>query len=143
MNKYRFFITLIHEIAHKVAIETYGNKILPHGIEWKRTFQKLMIPFINPAVFHSETLCVIANHFKNPTASSDTDLLLNKTLKVYDIDYHNITTVSDLSLGTIFALPNGRVFQKGALRVKRFECTEVATQKKYLFHPNAEVKFLK
>jgi SprT protein len=143
LNKYRFFITLIHEIAHKVAIETYGNKILPHGIEWKRTFQKLMVPFINPSVFPSETLGVIANHFKNPTASSDTDLLLNKTLKVYDANYEEVTTVSDLALGNIFSLPNGRLFQKNALRVKRFECTEIATNKKYLFHPNAEVKFIK
>lgn len=143
LNKYRFFITLIHEIAHKVAIETFGNRILPHGIEWKRTFQKLMVPFINPSVFPSETLSVIANHFKNPTASSDTDLKLNKVLKVYDVNNETVTLVSDLPLGSIFSLPNGKIFKKGALRVKRFECTEIASEKKYLFHPNAEVKFLK
>ena len=143
LNKYRFFITLIHEIAHKVAIETFGNRILPHGIEWKRTFQKLMVPFINPSVFPSETLSVIANHFKNPTASSDTDLMLNKVLKVYDVNNETVTLVSDLPLGSIFSLPNGKIFKKGALRVKRYECTEIASEKKYLFHPNAEVKFLK
>jgi SprT protein len=143
LNKYKFLITLVHEIAHKVAIETHGNRILPHGIEWKKTFQKLMLPYINPSVFPNETLSVIAHHFKNPTASSDTDLLLNKTLKVYDANYENITIVSDLPLGSIFSLPNGRVFEKGALRVKRFECLEIATEKKYLFHPNAEIKFLK
>ena len=143
LNKYRFFITLIHEIAHKVAIETFGNRILPHGIEWKRTFQKLMVPFINPSVFPSETLSVIANHFKNPTASSDTDLMLNKVLKVYDTNNETVTLVSDLPLGSIFSLPNGKIFKKGALRVKRYECIEIASEKKYLFHPNAEVKFLK
>ena len=143
LNKYRFLITLVHEIAHKVAIENNGNKILPHGIEWKRTFQKLMVPFINPSVFPSETLSVVANHFKNPTASSDTDLLLNKALKVYDTNYEEITTVSDLVIGDFFSLPNGRIFQKGALRVKRFECIETATGRKYLFHPNAEINFIK
>lgn len=142
LNKYRFFITLIHEIAHKVAIEKYGTKILPHGIEWKRTFQELMIPYINPSVFPEETLGVIANHFKNPTASSDTDLLLNKVLRVYDQDFEKSTLVSDIPLGSIF-LFKGRSFKKGALRTKRFECEEIATNKKYLFNPNAPIEFLK
>jgi len=34
LNKYRFLITLIHEIAHLVAFEKYGRRIKPHGLEW-------------------------------------------------------------------------------------------------------------
>ena len=40
LNKYRFLMTLIHEIAHLVAFEKYGRFIKPHGNEWKLTFQK-------------------------------------------------------------------------------------------------------
>jgi len=73
LNKYRFLITLIHEIAHLVAFENHGHRIKPHGTEWKNTFQRLMLPYINPEIFPSKLLPVIANHFKNPRASSDTD----------------------------------------------------------------------
>ena len=84
LNTYRFLITLIHEIAHLVAFEKYGRYIKPHGIEWKRTFQQLMLPYINPEVFPSKLLPVIAHHFKNPRASSDTDEKLAYALKQYD-----------------------------------------------------------
>jgi len=66
LNKYRFLITLIHEIAHLVAFEKYGRYIKPHGIEWKRSFQQLMLPYINPDVFPVKLLPILANHFKNP-----------------------------------------------------------------------------
>src|SRR5210317_2059336 len=51
LNKYRFLITLIHEIAHFEAYKTYGKFIKPHGIEWKHTFQHLVLPFLNPEIF--------------------------------------------------------------------------------------------
>ena len=39
LNKYRFLITLVHEVAHFEAYKNYGRLIKPHGLEWKRTFQ--------------------------------------------------------------------------------------------------------
>jgi hypothetical protein len=38
---------------------------------------------------------------------------------------------------------NKRVFELGNKRRTRFECVELKTSKKYLFHENAEVKLLK
>lgn len=76
LNKYRFLITLIHEIAHLEAYKNFGKFIKPHGKEWKTTFQYLMLPFLNPDVFPSEILPILAKHFKNPKASSDTDVKL-------------------------------------------------------------------
>ena len=73
LNKYRFLITLIHEIAHLMAFEKYGRHIKPHGLEWKKTFQHLMLPFIRPEIFPSQLLPLLARHFKNPKASSSTD----------------------------------------------------------------------
>ena len=84
LNKYRFLITLVHEVAHLEAYKTYGKTIKPHGIEWKKTFQYLMLPFLNPDVFPSEILPILANHFKNPKASSDTDVQLAYALKQFD-----------------------------------------------------------
>src|SRR5690554_2668282 len=86
LNPYRFLITLIHEIAHFESYQTFGKFIKPHGKEWKYTFQRLMLPFINPQVFPHEILPLLAKHFKNPKASSDTDAALSLALKQYDAD---------------------------------------------------------
>jgi SprT protein len=140
-NKYRFFITLIHEISHLVAFEKYGRTILPHGPEWKHTFQRLMVPFIRPEVFPRELLPLLARHFKNPKASSDTDTTLALALKQYD-PATDKNYVFQIPYGSTFRIHNGRVFKKIALRVKLYECQEIATGKIYLFNPNAEVELL-
>ncbi|MGB5377036.1 SprT-like domain-containing protein [Muriicola sp.] len=142
LNPYRFLITLIHEIAHLVAFETYGRHIKPHGKEWKNTFQNLMLPFIRPAVFPSSLLPLLAKHFRNPKASSGTDAKLAIALKHYD-PHADRTFVYELPFGSIFRLYNGRIFKKGNRKVKRYECVEVKTGRLYLFQPNAEVELLK
>ena len=139
LNKYRFLITLIHEIAHFEAYKLYGRFIKPHGLEWKQTFQHLMLPFLNPDVFPKNVLPLLANHFKNPKASSDTDINLAFALKQFD-EPNNKTYVFELEFGEIFKLYNGKVFKKGNKRVKRYECIELKTGKLYLFNPNAEVE---
>lgn len=141
LNVYRFLMTLIHEIAHLIAFKTYGNFIKPHGLEWKRTFQHLMLPLINPEVFPIELLPLLAKHFINPKASSDTDVALAYALKQFDApnDKHY---VFELPLGSVFKTHNKKVFKKGKKRVKRFECMEVKTGKLYLFNPNVEVELV-
>lgn len=141
LNSYRFLVTLIHEIAHFEAYNTYGRLIKPHGKEWKQTFQHLMLPFLRPQIFPIELLPLLAQHFKNPKASSDTDAQLALALKRFD-EGDDKTYVFEVPLGQAFKLYNGRVFKKGNKRRKRFECVEVKTGKLYLFNPNAEVEVL-
>ena len=141
LNKYRFLITTIHEIAHLVAFQKYGRFIKPHGLEWKHTFKLLMVPFINPMVFPVEVLPFLANHFKNPTASSDTDALLSMQLKKFDAPTNKVF-VDELPIGTLFIANNGRVFKKGKLRVKLFECIDIKNNKVYLCKPNMQVELL-
>ncbi len=141
LNTYRFLITLIHEIAHFEAYKAYGRFIKPHGIEWKRTFQHLMLPFLNPEIFPSHLLPLLAKHFKNPKASSDTDANLALALKQFDAP-NNKTYIFEVPMGSIFKLYNGKVFKMRQKRVKRFECMEVKTGKLYLFNPNAEVEIV-
>ncbi len=141
LNSYRFLITLIHEIAHLEAFTKYGRFIKPHGKEWKQTFQHLMLPVLNPEVFPMQLLPLLARHFKNPKASSDTDTQLALALKQFD-EPNDKHYVFQVPLGTSFKLYNGKVFTKGQKRVKRIECIEVASGKMYLFNPNAEVELL-
>jgi len=142
LNPYRFLMTLIHEIAHFEAFKNYGKFIKPHGKEWKHTFQHLMLPFIRPEIFPNEILPLLANHFKNPKASSDSDIHLAAALKRYDKDYDEKTYVYQLPADANFKLYNGRTFKKGPTRRKRIECTELKTGRIYLFNPNAEVELL-
>lgn len=141
-NRYRFLITLVHEIAHLVAFEKYGRRIKPHGLEWKRTFQFLMLPFIRPEIFPNTLLPFIARHFKNPKASSSTDSHLALALKKYDSPT-DLIPVFELPYGSVFRLYNGKLFKKGKQKVKRIECVEMRSGRIYLFQPHAEVELLK
>ncbi|WP_296317927.1 SprT-like domain-containing protein [Winogradskyella sp. UBA3174] len=141
LNPYSFLITLVHEIAHFEAYKTFGGIIKPHGKEWKQTFQHLMLPFLRPDIFPSELLPLMAQHFKNPKASSDTDAQLALALKQLN-EPNNKSYVFQVPLGQSFKLYNGRVFKRGNKRRKRYECVEVRSGKTYLFNPNAEVDVL-
>ncbi|MEQ3796394.1 SprT-like domain-containing protein [Flavobacteriaceae bacterium MJ-SS4] len=141
LNKYRFLITLIHEIAHFEAYKKHGKFIKPHGLEWKRCFQHLMLSFLNPDIFPADILPLLARHFKNPKASSDTDVILSRALKQFD-EPNNKTYVVEIPFGTKFKMYNGKIFKKGNKRVKRYECIEIKTGKLYLFNPNAEVEII-
>ena len=142
LNEYRFLITLIHEIAHYEAYNTFGRFIKPHGKEWKYTFQRLMLPFLNPEIFPKDLLPLLAQHFKNPKASSDTDVKLSLALKQFDIPSNKIS-VFEVPFGQYFKLYNGKIYKMGNKRVKRYECVEIKTGRLYLFNPNAEVELLK
>ena len=141
LNKYRFLITLIHEISHLVAFEKFGRNIKPHGNEWKYSFQIMMVPFIRPEIFPINLLPLLARHFKNPSASSDTDATLALALKQYDAQ-NDKNYIFEIPYGCVFRIPNGKIFKKIALRVKRYECIEVNSGRIYLFNPNAEVEVL-
>lgn len=143
LNKYRFLITLVHEIAHLVAFEKHGRSIKPHGLEWKQTFQYLMLPFIRPEIFPLKLLPLLAQHFKNPKASSDTDANLSLALKQFDTRHPGTLYVFEVPHGGVFRIYNGKLFKKGNKRVKRYECSEVGSGRVYLFQPNAEVELIR
>jgi hypothetical protein len=141
LNKYRFLITLVHEIAHLVAFEKFGRTIKPHGNEWKYSFQLLMVPFIRPEIFPNQLLPLLARHFKNPSASSDTDATLALALKQFD-QQNDKNYVFEIPYGSTFRIHNGKIFKKISLRTKRYECLEISSGRVYLFNPNAEVELL-
>jgi SprT protein len=141
LNKYRFLMTLVHEIAHLVAFEKYGRHIKPHGDEWKLTFQRLMVPFIRPDIFPNQLLPLLARHFRNPKASSDTDTTLSLALKQFDPE-NDKNYIFEIPYGSVFRIHNGKIFKKIAQRLKRYECQELSSGKIYLFNPNAEVELL-
>jgi hypothetical protein len=100
-----------------------------------------MVPYIRPEIFPNHLLPLLAKHFRNPSASSDTDATLALALKQFDKQNDN-NYVFEIPFGSVFRIKNGKIFKKMAVRTKRFECLEISSGKLYLFNPNAEVELL-
>lgn len=140
LNHYRFLLTLIHEIAHLVTYQKH-KRVKPHGIEWKINFQQLMLPFVNAEIYPKEILPYLTRYLINPKASTDTDVHLSLALKQYN-EANDLNYIFELSPKSKF-VHNKRVFEMIEKRRTRYECVEVKTKKRYLFHHNAEVEILK
>lgn len=143
LNKYEFLITFLHELAHLLTYEQHRNKVEPHGKEWKNHYSRLLIDFVRQNIFPADLEKALQKSINNPsaTANGETELLL--VLRNYDEvkrkGYHNIINLTE---GTIFQTENGKIFRKGALRRKRFECVEIKTGLHYIFSPISEVRVI-
>lgn len=136
LNPHQFLLTLIHEIAHYITFKNYG-RVLPHGKEWKHTFQHLMLPFLRNDIFPDAILTHLATYLKNPKASTDSDVNLSLALRYNEAQLGKIF-IFDLPLGTQFLFKN-KVYKKGNKRRTRFECLELQSKRTFLFNQNAEV----
>lgn len=135
LNKYAFLITLLHELAHLLTFEKYGNRVASHGKEWKAIFGQLLARFIENNVFPDDIRHALLQSLHNPAASSCADELLLRTLKKYDANKGHLVFVEEVATGLLFKTHDGRVFRKGEKIRKRFRCEEVATKRIYLFSP--------
>ncbi len=142
LNQYAFLVTLLHELAHLLTFEKWGNKVAAHGREWKAVFGQLLAQFIQHNVFPDDIREVLLQSLHNPAASSCADEALLRILRKYDNKKAGTLFVEDVAAGTLFKTHDGRVFQKGEKVRKRYRCTEVATKRIYLFSPVYEVALL-
>lgn len=140
LNKYEFLITLLHELAHLLTFEQYRNRVEAHGREWKNCYSALLYDFVQLGVFPDDVRMALQRSIMNPaaTANGETDLLL--VLRKYNKQQQTgLIPVAEIPPGQLFQTENGRVFMKGALRRKRFECVEVKTGLRYSFSAVTEV----
>tara|TARA_R110002051_G_scaffold324310_2_gene421018 strand:- start:4291 stop:4944 length:654 start_codon:yes stop_codon:yes gene_type:complete len=145
LNQYQFLITYIHEVAHHRVFsqhkERIGKGIMPHGIEWKRSFKWLMAPVLHERVFPKDVLIPLKLHMSNPKASTGADLFLMKELRKYDKDAVKFEQpfLGDLPQHAHFELRE-RVFKKIRTQRSRVLCQEISTGRNYLISNNALVK---
>jgi len=137
LNPYAFLITLVHEIAHLLVWEEHRNKVRAHGNEWKEAYRELMIPFFGMDIFPDDIASALGNYLSKSYASSGSDLNLSRTLQKYDSDPG--LTLENIEEGSIFSLPNGFTFKKGALNRKRYRCVRMDNNKVYLVNPLVRV----
>lgn len=139
LNPYSFLITLLHELAHLVTFEQFGNSVQSHGKEWKLSFGKLLEQFVQHEVFPPDIKQALLQSLKNPAASSCADEVLLRVLKTYDQKNGDHVFVETIAEGKLFKTHDGKIFKKGERMRKRFKCVEIATKKLYLFSPVYEV----
>ena len=140
LNKYSFLITLLHELAHLLTFEQFGNKVSSHGKEWKGVYAGLLAQFLQHKIFPADIEQELLRSLRNPAASTCAEDGLLRVLRRYDPAAANQKLVEELPAGALFRTPDGRVFQKKEKLRKRFRCVEVKTGKVYLFSPVYEVE---
>lgn len=141
LNPYSFTITYIHEVAHLITQIERGRTVLPHGIQWKQNFKKLMLPLLNEKMFPMDILSPLALHMKNPKATSTADERLFRALKKHDETSSEIL-LNEIESGSKF-LFNKKVYIKLEVRRTRSLCLQVATNRKYLISETAPVLLFK
>jgi hypothetical protein len=139
LNSWSFLITLLHELAHLLAFEHFGNNIMAHGKEWKKVYGGLLDQFLQKKIFPADIEQELLHSLQNPAASSCAEDDLLRVLRRYDKQNHH-RLVEELAINTLFRTSDGRVFKKGEKLRKRFKCAEVKTGKVYLFSPVYEVE---
>ena len=142
LNKYAFLITLLHELAHLLAFEQYGNRIQAHGKEWKFIYSSLLKEFINKKIFPADVEHALKDSVQNPAASSCAEDGLMRVLRRYDEKKDDILLLEEIPKGSYFITKDGRIFKKGEQLRKRFRCTEKDTGLVYLISPLYEVKLV-
>ena len=131
LNPYLFLMTYIHEVAHLRVHLRFGNRVDPHGEEWKAGFRVLMQPVLNQNIYPEDISIELERHMANPKASSFADTVLTRVLRLYDKDAGQYATLSDIPEGSVFRF-QGRFFKKGKIRRTRVLCHEVKTRRHYL-----------
>lgn len=138
LNPYIFLMTYVHEVAHLRVYLARGNRVEPHGEEWKSTFTDLMLPVMWENIFPEEILHELRRHMIHPKASSFADPILTQAFRKFDKDAHQYVVLADVPEGSIFQF-QGRYFKKGKLRRTRVICVELKSKKSYLVPVEAMV----
>lgn len=141
LNKYEFLITLLHELAHLLTFEQFGNRVDPHGKEWKQIYGTLLADFVRLNLFPPDIEAALRTSIINPAATANGEIDLLLVLRRYNPNQKNgFQPLESLPIGTVFQTENGRVFQKGEKRRKRYMCLEIKTGYLYTFSPISEVR---
>jgi SprT protein len=140
LNRFSFLITLIHELAHLVTFNQYGNSVSAHGREWKNLYAQLMAQFLKAKLFPEDLQHALERSLHNLPASSCADERLMRVLSRYDEGKKEHVMVEQLPEGAVFATDDRRLFKKGPRLRKRFQCIDLDSGKLYLFSPVYEVK---
>jgi len=139
LNQYSFLITTLHEFAHLITYNDFGNRVPPHGSEWKMAYTKLLLPVIDSGWLPIELSDSLTYSITRMKASSCTDVQLQRVLLSFNKQDDRFVVLETLEKNSTFAL-NGRTFQKGVLRRTRYLCIELHSKRQFLVNALAQVE---
>ena len=139
LNKYAFTVTFFHEYAHLLVWENFGNKVSPHGNQWKSIFSRMLQKLLAKNIFEGTLAAAVESYAISPKASSDSDIYLSRELNKYDEKSTFLIPLFSIEQGDRFKTENGRIFTKGEMKRTRIWCKEYKTNNTFAFNPNAEV----
>ena len=140
LNVFAFLITLLHEIAHLLTFEKFGNRVQSHGKEWKMIYAQLLEQFLKNKTFPADIEKALIQSLQNPAASSCAEDGIIRVLRNYDQKLNGQKFIEEIPHHALFKTTDGRIYQKGNKLRKRFSCKEVKTGREYLFSPVYEVE---
>lgn len=138
LNPYAFLITLTHEMAHLEVWERYGNRVLPHGGEWKAIYAGWLAGWLEKDLFPPDLAVAVVEHVTAPGASTCADPDLYRALRKYDAIPK--TLLDELEDGQWFVTRNGDMMQRGKKRRTRYECLDYSSGRRYLVPAIMEVE---
>jgi SprT protein len=143
LNPYAFLVTLLHELAHLLTFEKYGNRVSAHGAEWKSLFSTLLKTIVEQQLLPDDIQQELMRTLRNPAASSCAEEGLMRVLRKYNPVREGHCLLEELPSGAHFRIRDGRMFSKEAKLRKRYKCRELVTGTYYLFSPVYEVEMIK
>ncbi|MBN2682412.1 MAG: SprT-like domain-containing protein [Bacteroidales bacterium] len=138
LNPFEFLITFLHEFAHLNINKSFGNKVKPHGKEWKLEFRNLLSTVLKKDIFPTEIEEKIEKVVFSKKGFSNI-LIDELRLKMGEYSKRQKILVKDLEIGTKFLLKSGRTFVLGEKRRTRYSCKEIGGHRVFSVHPLAEV----
>ena len=131
-----FFFVLTHELAHLLAFENFGNRISPHGAEWKNTFSTMLLESIS--IYNEDLKPIILKFLKSPKANFMSSPDLVKYFHIEDYEDES-SYIEDLKIRDQF-IYRKQIYIIDEKRKKNYLCTQLDTGKKYIFKPLARVE---
>ena len=141
LNEYHFLITTLHEFAHLITYENFGNSVSAHGKEWRSTFKSLLAPLLKMDDIPYTIRLALSEEINHLKASTSGNAKLYKALNQYNIKDSDLQYLSDIPMEKLFVL-QGKTFKKLELRRTRYLCKEINTNRSYLIPKIAQVQII-
>ncbi len=120
-NRYRFLLTLVHELAHARVAATYRRHVRPHGPEWKDEFSRLLFRLLRYPILPARVRRAVYLHALDPKSTDEYDSELQLALRRYDTVDQRLT-VAELREGTRFSLDGRQILRRGRMLRRRIQC---------------------
>lgn len=131
-----FFFVLTHELAHLLAFEKFGNRIAPHGMEWKHTFRDMLLESIE--IYEEDLKPIIKKFSLSPKANFMASPDLVKYFHIENLE-ENHYFIEQLEVGNKFIYRQQKYIIHEKLK-KNYICKNLSNGKNYIFKPLAKVE---